>query len=164
VVVLVEWLLGPNFVQHNFFAPFYAYIVLAVWLGDLWEALGAVATGAVTTAWLMQPLSPWMHPLPSWNLTGLVDGEAGLYGWLLFVGTSLALIGIAHRRHVMSARRQASADAPVISTLDNPVVVIQGHAQILQGNGIVFDTRAPQRASVGLEIRSEPPSARYQQE
>src|SRR5919199_715991 len=105
LVVLVEWLLGPNFARHNFFAPFYAYIVFAVWLGDLWEALGAVAAGAVTTAWLMQPL-------PSWNLAGSVDGEAGLYGWLLFVGTSLALIGIAHRWHARSGQRQSVADAP----------------------------------------------------
>ena len=97
-VVLVEWLLGPNFARHNFFAPFYAYIVLAVWLGDVWEALGAVAAGAVATAWLMQPL-------PSWNLTGSVDW----YGWLLFVGTSLALVGIAHRWHGMSGQRQAVA-------------------------------------------------------
>jgi hypothetical protein len=56
LVVLVEWLLGPNFARHNLFAPFYAYVVLAVWLGDLWEALGAVAAAAVAAAWLMQPL------------------------------------------------------------------------------------------------------------
>jgi hypothetical protein len=154
LVVLVEWLLGPKFAHHNLFAPFYAYIVLAVWIGDLWEALGAVAAGAVAAAWLMQPL-------PSWNLTGSVDTD----GWLLFVGTALALVGIAHRRHVMSGQGQAVADAPVVSsTLDNPVVVIHGHAQILQGGGIVFDTRATQQAPEGLEIRIEPPSTSRQRE
>lgn len=35
------------------------------------------------------------------------------------------------------------AGAPVVSTsLDNPVLVIQGHAQVLQGTSVVFDTRA----------------------
>ena len=37
---------------------------------------------------------------------------------------------------------------PVISTtLENPVLVVQGHAPLLQGGGVVFDTHMGQQAT-----------------
>jgi hypothetical protein len=37
---------------------------------------------------------------------------------------------------------------PVVSTsLENPILVVQGHAQVVQGGGVVFDTRMGQQAT-----------------
>ena len=50
---------------------------------------------------------------------------------------------------------------PVISAnLDNPVLVVQGQAQLLQGGGVVFDTRLDQQVPEEL-IGGAAPGAQH---
>jgi hypothetical protein len=124
--------------MHNFFSFFYVYMVVALWLGDLWEALGAVAVSALAAAWLMLYLlrgwgGPfwlygWPRPLPDWG------------GWLLYVATALALVGVVHNPRRPGRRVAREAAAPMISSdLENPILIVQGHAQILQGGVVVIE-------------------------
>lgn len=44
----------------------------------------------------------------------------------------------------LKGRRRTATDvsAPILSTtIENPVLIIHGHAQLVQGGGVVFDTR-----------------------
>lgn len=62
--------------------------------------------------------------------------------WLVFAVTSIALAFLVHRRRGTSAQPGPDAAVPVVSTdLQNPVLIIHGHAQLMQGTGVVFDTR-----------------------
>jgi hypothetical protein len=50
-----------------------------------------------------------------------------------------------------------STPVPIISTnLENPVLLVQGHAQLLQGGGVVFDTRQGQQIPEDLIGRVAP--------
>jgi hypothetical protein len=43
-----------------------------------------------------------------------------------------------------------------LDNLDNPVLVVQGHAQVVQGRGVVFDTRLGQHLPEELMGRAAP--------
>jgi hypothetical protein len=59
--------------------------------------------------------------------------------------------------------RDESTAVPVISAnLDNPVLVVQGHAQLLQGGSVVFDTRLGQQDSEELIGRAAPGAQHFE--
>jgi hypothetical protein len=47
-----------------------------------------------------------------------------------------------------------------LDNLDNPVLVVHGHAQMVQGGGVVFDTRQDQQVTEDL-IGRAPPGAQH---
>jgi hypothetical protein len=56
-----------------------------------------------------------------------------------------------------------STAVPVISAnLDNPVLVVRGHAQLLQGGGVVFDTRLGQQVTEDLIGRAAPGAQHFE--
>lgn len=146
LVVIVQMTMGASFANHNFFGLYYAYVVFAIWIGDLWEGLGAVAAAIMLSLWILHVgvVTPWHYS--QWTL----PGEADTNDWYLFAATSLALVGLAHRWRRGSSRANKPA-APLVATgVENPVLIVHGHAQIVQGGGVVFDTRASQQATERL--------------
>ena len=60
-------------------------------------------------------------------------------------------------------RHDESTAVPVISAnLDDPVLVVQGHAQLLQGGGVVFDTRLGQQVPEELIGRAAPGAQHFE--
>jgi hypothetical protein len=52
---------------------------------------------------------------------------------------------------------------PIISTsLENPVLLVQGHVQLLQGGGVVFDTRQGQQIPEDLIGRVAPGAQHFE--
>jgi hypothetical protein len=49
-----------------------------------------------------------------------------------------------------------------LANLDNPVLVVQGHAQLLQGGGVVFDTRQNQQVPEELIGRTAPGAQQFE--
>lgn len=117
--------------RGDFYPLWFAYVVFAVTIGDLWESAGAVACAAVVAGLLQLGRHGFYSPY--------YPVTVNVWGWLIFVLSSAALVAIVHRRRVGSARAVAF---PVVSSdLEDPVLIIRGHAQLLQGTGVVFDTR-----------------------
>src|SRR3954451_13417577 len=79
-----EWWIG-----HNLFALCYPYLLLAVWLGDVWEALSAVTISAVVTGWMiLSVLQPFPYGSSRFWVQVPVDGGS----WLLYVASALAIV------------------------------------------------------------------------
>src|SRR5947207_403358 len=78
-----EW-----WIEHNLFALCYPYLLLAVWLGDVWEALSAVTISAAVTAWMTLSVLRSFQFGPSWGRVP-VDGGS----WFLYVASALAIVG-----------------------------------------------------------------------
>jgi hypothetical protein len=56
-----------------------------------------------------------------------------------------------------------STAVPIISTsLENPVLLVQGHAQVVQGGGVVFDTRLGQQVPEELIGRAAPGAQHFE--
>ena len=145
LVVIVQMMAGAHFANHSFFSLYYAYVVFAIWIGDLWESLGAVVAAIALSLWILHVgvVAPWHYS--QWTL----PGEADTTDWYLFAATSLALGGLAQRWRRVS--RAKTAATPLVATdVENPVLIVHGHAQIVQGGGVVFDTRASQQATERL--------------
>jgi hypothetical protein len=54
-------------------------------------------------------------------------------------------------------RHDENSAAPINSAnLENPVLLVQGHAQLLQGGGVVFDTRLGRHVPEELIARAAP--------
>ena len=134
VGVIVTWLTSrlrySSYSTGSGYWPlWFAYAIFAVAIGDLWESLGAIAVSAAITGILLNI---------AYDFSSVQ--ESG-WAWLLFVLSCAALIALAHRW-----RRAAPARDTVVplvsSNIEDPVLIIRGHAQILQqGTGVVFDTR-----------------------
>lgn len=153
VGALVAWLAGGWPWNNNgflyaaprgdFYPLWFAYAVFAVAIGDLWESIGVVACAAVVVGFSQIGYHGFDSPYYSLRLTVL--------GWLLFVLSSAALVALAHRRR-RAADAQDKAVPLVSSDIEDPVLIIRGHAQILQqGTGVVFDTRQA-RGSTTAEL------------
>lgn len=116
--------LGPDFNNRSFFVLFYAYMVFAVWVGDLWESVGAAAIAAAATLWLMHTMPTWWH-YSQWTLPGFPQDR----DWFFFVAMSFALVGLAQRWRMARGHSTDDGAAPVMTSgLENPVLVVQGHA------------------------------------
>ena len=136
-----DWWIG-----HNLFALCYPYLLLAVWLGDVWEALSAVTISAVVTGWMsLAVLRPFQYGPSRFWVRVPVDGGS----WLLYVASALAIVGLVHWRRSVTPKIESAA--PVVSAnMDSPVLVIHGHVQVLQGGGVVFDSGTQQGATEQL--------------
>jgi len=129
-----------------------AYVVFALWLGDAWESFGAIASSWVVAGALVL----------TYDRPHLVVGDPGngpngyntrsddTVAWLVFVVSSLALVGVTARLRRKQTHTAKDVAAPVVSAgIKDPVLIIRGHAQILQhGMGVVFDTRGAGTCSV----------------
>jgi len=68
----------------------------------------------------------------------------------------IALAALVNRRRGTGAYSSQHAAAPIVSTnVDNPVLIIHGSAQLLQGAAVTFDTATtraagPQTADLGV--------------
>lgn len=146
LVILLQRSFGTGFANHNFFGLYYAYVVLAVLLGGLWEGIGAVVAAIAVSLWVLHVgvVTPWHYS--QWTL----PGEADQNDWYLFAATSLALAGLAQWRRLRTPADSQTVAPVVSSSVENPVLIVQGHAQILQGGGVVFNTRAGEQATVNL--------------
>jgi len=139
-----------SWVQTHFFSLLYAYVVFALWLGDAWESFGAIASSWVVAGALVLTYDqPHLVVGDYWGFAGQ-GGPSGYntrsddtVAWLVFVVSSLALVGVTARLRRKQARMIGDVAAPVApANLQDPVLIIRGHAQILQhGTGVVFDTR-----------------------
>jgi hypothetical protein len=49
-----------------------------------------------------------------------------------------------------------------LDNLENPVLVVQGHAQLLQGGSVVFDTRLGQQVPEELIGRAAPGAQHFE--
>jgi hypothetical protein len=77
-----------------------------------------------------------------------------------FVGLVLYLLLVTAFSLVLLARPRAHAQipAPVMSAgMEDSVLVIHGHAQVLQGAGVVFDTRQSAQTAEAV-VRRTPPT------
>ncbi len=134
VGVVVTWLTSNlrysyNSVGSGYWPLWFAYIIFAVAIGDLWESIGAIAVSAVITGVLLD-IGYGFHSF-----------QGGGWAWLLFVVSSAGLVALLHKRR-RATPVQDTAVPLVSSDIEDPVLIIRGHAQILQqGTGVVFDTR-----------------------
>ena len=140
VGVIVTWLTSrlhySSYSTGSGYWPlWFAYVIFAVAIGDLWESLVAIAVSAAITGRLL-------------NIAyGFSSVQESGWARLLFVLSSAALIALVHRRR-HAAPAHDSAVPLVSSDIEDPVLIIRGHAQILQqGTGIVFDTRQARGAT-----------------
>ncbi len=156
VVLDVFTALGSDFDNRNFFVLFYAYMVFAVWVGDLWESLGAAAIASAATLWMMHTMPTWWH-YSQWTLPGFPTDR----DWFFFVAIAFALVALAQRWRMARGHVPDDAAAPMMTSgLENPVFVVQGHAQIIQGGGVVFDTRLGHHGPEGEKpVRPTPPDS-----
>lgn len=123
-------------IAHNLFALCYPYLLLAAWLGDVWEALSAVIVSAAVTAWMILLVLRPMPYVPFWVRVP-VDGGS----WVLYVASAIAIVGLLHRCRGVVVVPTMEAAAPVVAAdMDSPVLVINGQVQVLQGGGVVFDS------------------------
>ncbi len=153
VGAFVAWASYPNnnqeFASANYWPLWFAYSIFAVAIGELWESIGAVAFSAVATVLVLGgPFYAFGFPYR--------DGSpyrTSLLAWLLFVFCSIALTTLVHRRRRAIPAHDSAAPL-VPGDLEDPVLIIRGHAQILQqGTGVVFDTR--QTRSHGQDATAE---------
>ena len=149
VGALVAWLSGGwpwNYYGGLYEAPpgvfyplWFAYAIFAVAIGDLWESIGAIGCAAVVAGLLQlghHGFYESYYPL-----------RMNVLAWLIFVLSCAALIALAHRRR-RAAPTHDKAVPLVSSDIEDPVLIIRGHAQILQqGTGVVFDTRQTRGAA-----------------
>ncbi len=157
VGALAAWLAG-GWPWHNIgslygdpsgdlYPLWFAYAVFAVTIGDLGESIGAVACAAVIVGLSQIGYHGFYSPYsPLWNSPLRVN----VLDWFLFVLSCAALIALAHRRR-RATPAQDKAVPLVSSDIEDPVLIIRGHAQILQqGTGVVFDTRQGRSATAEL--------------
>ena len=81
------------------------------------------------------------------------------------VGVFVVSLALFVRNLVPGGRthHDENTGVPVISAnLDNPVLVVQGHAQLLQGGSVVFDTRLGQQDSEELIGRAAPGAQHFE--
>ena len=127
--------IGFQWIEQNLFALCFPYVLLAAWLGDVWEALSAVTISAAFTAWLTVA---GVSPIP--GNPYLIGEMPDSLAWFLYAASAIAIVGLAHRRRGVTP--QNGIAAPVVSAdMDSPVLVIHGNVQVLQGGGVVFDSR-----------------------
>lgn len=148
MTVLLLQVTTPYYADRHLFSLFffYAYVTFALWYGDFWEGVGAALASAAITAVLLPVMG---YP---------IEGTHGFLAEAAFVATSFLLVSLAHRRRAVPTPAPAYPDpaVPVVTTnVQNPVLIIHGSAQLLQGAAVTFDTAtAGQAGRPTAELRA----------